>query len=269
MKPRVSVIMPIWNAEPSALRAAIRSVLDQTLTNLELLVLEDASARPASSVLDGIEDARVRHMLHESKSSMAAARNRGLRAARADIIAICDGDDVCRSDRLEKQSIYLDQHADVAVVGSWIEIIDERGIRGGQRRYPSSHDAILRAMPRYNPLAHPSVAFRKSVVLDAGGYDESEECICEDYELWSRLATAGARFANIEEDLLSYRVHAGASKRTRLQATLRDTIRIKQRYWRRARSLRSRARILGERVLLALPPSFVYWLFRRTTLQSR
>lgn len=263
----VSVIMPIWRADPRALEAALASVLAQTHERFELLVLEDASDRPAEPILARFDDPRIVHDVARTKTSMAAARNRGLARAQHELVAICDGDDVCHPERLARQVEFLCAHPDVSVVGTALRVIDEDGAPRGGRRYPALHDAIVAAMPRINPIAHPSVMFRRSAVLDAGAYDESDERICEDYELWSRLASRGVRFANLSEPLLDYRLHAGASKRTRLRATLRDTLAIKRRYWRSAQGLRGRARMAGEAALLRMPPSFVYWLFQRTTLE--
>ena len=267
MKPLVSVIMPIWTAEPRPLEAALASVLGQTHTKLELLVVEDRSERPAADVLRACGDERVRHVVQDEKSSMAAARNRGLALARGTFVAMHDGDDVSDARRIEEQLRLLESRPDVDIVGTSIHIVDEVGRRTGARAYPQTHEAILEALPRFNPIAHPTVMFRKDVVESAGGYDESAARVCEDYELWSRLAHRGARFFNLEERLLEYRLHASASKRTRLRATPADTLAIKDRYWREARTLRDRARIGVERGLLHLPPRFVYWLFRKTQLQ--
>lgn len=265
--PPVTVVMPIWSADPEALRLAIASVLEQTHHELEVLVLEDASSRPAAPVLAAFDDARLRHELHPSKSSMAAARNRGLALAKHEFIAICDGDDVCHPERIEKQLRFLVEHPELSVVGTALRVIDAKGAVCAARSYPCTHEAILAAMPRFNPIAHPSVMFRRDAVLEDGGYDESSERICEDYELWSRLARRGRRFANLSEALLDYRLHPGASKRTRLRATLADTLAIKRRYWPAKQGFRGRARMMGEAALLRMPPSFVYWLFQRTALE--
>ena len=264
--PRVTVLMPLWNAAPELLTAAIASVLGQSMPDFELLVIEDASPRPARDVLAAFADERIRHIFQEQRTSMALARNRGLREARAEYIAVCDGDDLCEPERLAQQLAFLENSPQCSVLGSQITIIDEQGRELGERSYPCAHAEIARAMPRYNPLAHPSVMFRKAAILEAGGYDEGPARVCEDYELWCRLAKRGLCFANLKESLLSYRVHAQASKRRLLRATLRDTLAIKRLYWRQGMSLRGRGRMLAERAMLALPSSAVYWLFCKTAI---
>ncbi|MCB9882765.1 MAG: glycosyltransferase [Planctomycetes bacterium] len=260
--------MPIWRADPHVLRAAIRSILAQTLRDFELLILEDASEVAARPTIEEFGDERIRHFVHPEKSSMAAARNRGLALAHGAFVAMHDGDDVSHESRLERQFEFLHANPDIDVVGSAIRVIDAEGRPVGMRDYPTTHDAILAALPRFNPIAHPSVMARKTSISDAGGYDEASTRVCEDYELWSRLAHRGGRFCNLTEALLDYRLHANASKRTRLRATLADTIEIKDRYWSDARSTGDRVRIAIERGLLRMPSGFVYWLFRKTHLQS-
>ncbi|MCA8968176.1 MAG: glycosyltransferase [Planctomycetes bacterium] len=260
--------MPIWRADPLVLRVAIRSIVEQTLRDFELLILEDVSEIAARATVEEFDDERIRHLVHPEKSSMAAARNRGLALARGAFVAMHDGDDVSYASRLERQVDFLQANPDVDIVGSAIRVIDGNGRPAGMRGYPTTHEAILAALPRFNPIAHPSVMARKTSIVEAGGYDESATRVCEDYELWSRLAHRGGRFCNLSEALLDYRLHANASKRTRLRATLADTLAIKDRYWSDARSIGDRVRIAIERGLLRMPSGFVYWLFRKTHLQS-
>jgi GT2 family glycosyltransferase len=109
---------------------------------------------------------------------------------------------------------------------------------------------------------------RKSTILEHGGYDERLDCICEDYDLWSRLAHKGVRFANLDEALIQYRVHSSATKSRRLRESLEDTLRIKKRYWADEFDLRARARFVAEKCLLLLPKRVVLALFQRLYVKS-
>jgi hypothetical protein len=133
----------------------------------------------------------------------------------------------------------------------------------GLRPYPVEHDAILAALPRYCPLAHPGVLFRKKSILQAGGYRHCRHPGTEDYELWSRLARRGLRFANHPEPLLRYRIHPEGMKSARLHDLLAGTLAIKQEYWSDRMDWRARARAAGERLLLWLPPRFILYLFMK------
>lgn len=270
--PEVSVILPVLNPDPELLRRAVQSVLGQTLADLELLVVEDPGepGRPtAAEILASVDDPRLRVHRNEVRGTLASARNLGMRMVRSDLVAMHDGDDTSAPRRLEIQARFLREHPDVAVLGAQLEVVDERDQPLGYRSYPTQHDAIVRAMHRFNPLAHPSVMLRREVVQAAGGYSEAVDYTCEDYELWSRLAARGARFANCAEPLVRYRVHSGGMKSRLLRATLRDTLRVKAEYWRRGMRAGDRLLALGERLLLWLPPRVVMGLFLRIALTKR
>ena len=255
--------MPVRDPDPAFFLAAIQSVLDQTWKELELILIETPGRRPLAGDLTPIEDPRVRHLVAPAGITTAMARNLGMREARGDLLAMLDADDLCRPDRLQKQHDHLRAHPQIDVLGTQIQIIDERDQVRGRRVYPLEHEKIFDTMRLYNPLAQPSVMMRKQVILDHGGYDERPDCICEDYDLWSRLARKGVCFANLDEDLTLYRVHSSATKHARLRESLEDTIRIKKAYWSDRFDLRARARLLAERVLLHLPRPIVLALFKR------
>jgi glycosyltransferase involved in cell wall biosynthesis len=268
--PRVSVLMPLYTPEPGYVRSAVESVLHQTLQDFELVVVEDPSSRTAEQVFREYADPRIRYFLNADRGSLIAQLNQGLQTTRADLVAVLDGDDVCIPTRLQRQLEYLQHHAEVSVLGSQITIIDQNGRKRGRRRYPLTHEAILHTLPRFNPLAHPSVMYRKGPVLDAGGYtflqieDFGPSFAVLDYELWARLARRGARFANHPESLLEYRVHSSAAKVTRLRETLRGTLELKRLYWQDQMDALGRARMLVERLMLRLPPKLVVRIFAAT-----
>ncbi len=149
---------------------------------------------------------------------------------------------------------------ELAALGTQLRIIDDHDVETGARRYPTTHHEICRIMPIYNPIAQPSIMLRKAAVNAVGGYRDRT---CEDYDLWSRLALDGARFANLDTALVRYRLHSGAMKSRRLRASLRDTIDIKREHWRGKQTWRGRLRLFGEHSLLLLPSPLVMALFQR------
>lgn len=257
--PAISVVLPVHGGEPSYLYDAVRSILGQSLKDLELLVVEDPSDRPALAILRKFADERVRHILNPRPSGLAASLNLGLREARAPLIARMDADDVSEPERFELQVRSLRDDPHLGLIGARISVIDERGVRIGQRRYPLEHRAILRALHRYNCFSHPTVMFRRELVVSRGGYTEGTAH--EDYDLWCRLAKAGVRMANRPEELVRYRFHSGALKAHDVHRAVRGTVTVKLRHFRDELGFRDRARLLGERALLLLPPSAVVALF--------
>ena len=267
--PLVSVLMPVLNARADYLREAVESIRGQTFADWELVVVEDPSPNLSGTMLQQMNDSRIRHLVNAERTSLAQQLNRGIAESRGELIARMDADDMAAPDRLSAQVEFLRTHPDVTVVGTQIEIIDDDGRPLGYRNYPLGSDAIRDALRRFNALAHPAVMFRKDEISRAGGYRHPEFQGAEDYELWCRLAQAGARFANLPQALLRYRIHGGATKKQRFKAMLRNTLRIKRMYWRKQMGFRDRMRYYAERLLLHLPPRFVHWLFRRSQFQKK
>jgi hypothetical protein len=180
--------------------------------------------------------------------------------AGAPLIARFDSDDICMPNRLAVQVAYLNDHPEVAVVGSRISIIDEAGRPVGRRLLPLNHEDIARALRRYNCFSHPPVVFRKAAVDGVGGYDP--QAPIEDYDLWCRMLIAGHRFANMDEELVRYRFHLESLRSTNVHNVIRQTIALKKRYFSDRFDWRDRLRIALETVLLAVPVRIVLWLFR-------
>ena len=266
-QPLVSVVMTVLDPEPRYFREAVASVLAQDYANWELVIVEDPSPRSAGELLKGFDDPRIVHVANPARTSHSRQRNQSLALARGELVATLDGDDVCEPARIGKQVRFLVAHPEVDVVGSQLAIIGAAGQPIGSRLYPTTHEAILKAMPRFNPIAQPSVMFRKTTIVAAGGYQYDRFPAVEDYELWSRLATSGVRFANLAEPLLQYRLHPGGMKATRLKGILRGTLDVKRRYWQEQMGLAGHARMALERLLLFVPPVITYRLFTLTTLR--
>jgi glycosyltransferase involved in cell wall biosynthesis len=266
-QPRVSVVMPVVDPHPVYFPQAVASILAQSLSDLELIIIEEPSASSGKPLLAGVQDARLRHLVHHRRTTLVQQRNRGLVEARSELVAWLDADDIAEPDRLAKQVEFLEAHPEFGVLGSQLKIIDPAGKHVAQRRYPLSHDAILRRLRRANPIAQPAVLCRRSALLAVGGYQYSKFPATEDYELWCRLAAHGYRFANHPEALVRYRIHPGGAKAAKLHGILLGTLEIKRRYFGGQGDLGDLLRYFGERALLYLPSSWVYELFLKTTYE--
>ncbi len=268
-QPLVSVVMTVLDPDPRYFREAVASVLAQDYTNLELVIVEDPSPRSAGEMLKSFSDPRIVYVANPDRTSHSRQRNQSLALARGELVATLDADDVSEPTRISRQVRFFQEHPEVTVVGTQLDMIDAEGRMVGSRVYPTTHEAILAAMPRFNPIAQPSVMFRKDAIVAAGGYGYDRYPAVEDYDLWSRLAKSGVRFANLPEPLLKYRLHPGGMKATRLKGILRGTLDVKQRYWRSQLGLRGHARMVLERLLLCVPPAITYQLFTWTALRRQ
>lgn len=257
------MVMPVYRPELSYFAEAIDSILRQTFADWELVVVEDPSERLGRKVIEERRDPRIRYFVNPSRTGLARQHNRAVAEARGELIARFDADDVCEPDRLEKQVAFLDAHLDVDVVASQLCIIDETGKVVGKREYPLHHDAMVRAMRRYNPVAGSNVMFRRRVVEALGGWRENVDLPAQDYEWYSRVAAAGYRFATHPHALVRYRLHGEQIKQRRLRGTILTTLEVKRRYWLSSMDAGALMLFAGEAVLLALPASLVLWLFRK------
>jgi len=215
MSPKVTVLLPVYDGA-ELVRGAIDSVLAQTFADFELLVVDDASPDDSVAVVESYGDPRIRLLRNERNLGQVPTTNRGLHEARGEYVARIDQDDVALPTRLERQVAVLDAELDVAVVGSWVDYVDDRGriassLRGTIDDFPQFLYLLL---ANALPLAHSAVMYRREEVLALGGYDESV-ALAEDMDLWRRLALHRREGRVVPEVLLRYLVHRGQQSHAR------------------------------------------------------
>jgi glycosyltransferase involved in cell wall biosynthesis len=265
--PRVSVLVAAYNASAYLLEA-LDSLLQQTVEDIEIIVVDDGSTDDTARLVGSLADPRVVLLRSDTNRGAGASRNIALEHATAEWVAIMDADDVAERVRLERQLEFVTAHPRVDVLGSAVAVIDSQGAARGWRSYPLDHRSIVRTLPLRSPLAHPTVLCRKSTLLAVGGWHEDRLGV-EDYDLWCRLAREGARFANLPQALVRYRVHPQGWKSRGVRASLRGTLLVKHRYWPHGAGPRAGARRAGERLLLLLPPPLVLRLFAIISYRRR
>ncbi len=211
--PLVSVLLAVHD-DARFLREAIDSVLVQTLGDLELLVIDDASTDDTSAILGAVDDPRLGVLRNEEQVGLAASLNRGLAQARGKYVARLDADDVAEPERLRLQVERLHLDSRTAVVGSAIVDLDEHGRRGRTHVLPQGATPLRWHALFSSPFFHPTVLVDRDA-LDAHGlrYDPSF-LESEDYDLWTRLF-AYADGDNLPEPLVLKRVHAGQASQRR------------------------------------------------------
>ena len=215
--PLVTVLVAVHDGE-QFLATALSSILGQTLADLELLVVDDASTDRTPEVLERFDDPRLRVLRNEQRRGLAASLNGGLDAARGPYVARLDADDVAMPDRLERQLAALRAEKHAAILGSAAMELDEAGRVGALHVMPEDAVGVRWAALFSAPFLHPTVMLERDV-LDRHGlrYDEGY-AESEDYELWSRLLEV-ADGANVRAPLVLYRVHPlqASQRRGKLQ----------------------------------------------------
>ncbi len=205
--PEVTVLMTVYNGMPY-LPLAIESILKQTWTDFEFLIINDCSTDNSRDVILSYDDPRIRLLDNEENLNQTKSLNRGLEHTRTKLVARMDADDISHPKRLEMQVAYLRDHPEVVAVGTNLRFITHTGRVTGRFVRPE-HDLALRWLQFFDcPLSCGAVMFRKSVVWDKlGGFDPSIR-FYQDLELWSRVLPE-YKIANLPDLLLDVRKHPG------------------------------------------------------------
>lgn len=224
--PIISVLLPVFNAE-NFIYEAVRSILAQSFTNFELIVINDGSSDGTKIILEGLreQDQRVILISRENKG-LVESLNEGIDHARGKWIARMDADDIALPQRFERQLKYLEQTG-ADVCGSWMRYFGA----GDQRIWKTfqTDEAIKMDMLFKCPLAHPTVIVRAKLIKNLR-YDKAWEK-AEDYELWTRAAMAGWKMANIQEVLLLYRRHKEQISTSTFSKQMSLTMEVQKKYW--------------------------------------
>ncbi|MEN8242317.1 MAG: glycosyltransferase [Chloroflexota bacterium] len=232
--PKISVLIPCYNAA-ATLEATLESIAAQTLTDFEVIAVDDGSTDETAAILSRWAEGDPRfRFVPLPHAGIIPALNAGLAQCTAEYVARMDADDLMHPSRLELQAAYLDQHPETALVSSLVSGFPSGDLRQGFRIYIdwlntlTSHAEICREIFVESPLCHPTVTFRKRAVLELGGYQERGWA--EDYDLWLRMYLAGMRFAKIPETLVEWREHPERLTRTDSRYSLENFLRAKAHY---------------------------------------
>ncbi len=219
--PKISVLMPVYKTKEGYLLEAIQSILEQTFTDFEFLILDDAPDDDRESVVRSFADPRIIYHQNDCNLGITPSRNKLIRMARGEYLAVMDHDDVSLPERFAKQAAYLDAHPETGVVGTWVDTFPKKV----ELHFPEDDLDIKTLLTDVCPLVHPSAMIRKSVLADnALGYEETFSP-AEDYRLWCRLMEH-TRFYNIPEVLFKYRTHDSNTSLRQKQKMQQATRRI-------------------------------------------
>jgi len=202
--PRVSIVMAAYNEERD-IEKAIESIITQTFTDWELIIVDDGSSDNTVSLIQGFaeQDSRIKLVCNESNQELSASLNIGVGLAKADLIARADADDINLPNRLAKQVEFMDANPDVDVLGTAAYLLDAEGRRVNAVVYPQSHAELTELSFVKNHFFHPSVIIRRRFFETAGLYDPGYPN-AEDKEIWLRGLQAGCKYANLPDPLIEY-----------------------------------------------------------------
>lgn len=262
----VTVLMPVYNNQAHVAQA-IESILDQTHHDLDLVIVDDGSTDSTKEIIQGFAliDERIRLIFNTENLGIPKTRNVLLKNidSNSEYFAILDGDDVAHPERIKKQIDFIEKRG-IDGCGTNLKIIDEDGDEIGQRKYPETAEEIQKRILQFNPFAQSAMLIKKPVIDRVGFYNESLKRV-QDYDMWIRIIKEGYKMENIQEDLVSFRVHQNQGKSKNNKASLWYSFVVRGRYIFLPQffSLKGFVIWLGYIPALFLPRDFVVGLYKK------
>ena len=223
--PQITVLMPVYNVS-LYVKEAIESILNQTYTDFELLIVNDGSKDSTRDEVLKIVDERIRFVENEKNQGLANTLNKGLELARGKYIARMDGDDISALDRLEKQFQFLESHPDIDICGAGYEFF---GYKNYKVMYPETNENIKIGLLFGCCMIIP--LFRREAIQKVGLCYEQEYFPAEDYRFWTECMLKGLKMYNIQEILFRYRMHSTQVSEV-MTNQVQMTVRVRTHYFK-------------------------------------
>jgi len=203
INPRASIIMSTYN-DGQYIKQSIESVLTQSFTNFEFIIINDCSTDNTAQIIADIKDERIQYVCNERNKGLVVNLNEGIARATGEYIARIDSDDMwANREKLQKQISFLESHEDYGLIGTQAHVYDTSGMKLFSIKNPCSDRDIRRSILTKNTFVHSSVVFRKALAITCGGYNP-EETYVEDYGLWMRMGKC-TKLTNLESLGVYYR----------------------------------------------------------------
>ncbi len=223
-KPLISVILPNFNGMPY-LKLAVDSIISQTYTNFEFIIIDDGSNDNSLEYLNRLKEKRIKLINNKTNLGIAKTLNKAIELSRGKYIVRMDSDDIAYPNRLEIQLQFILSNQEISLCGTWAGKINKKGQRVGVIKYPISHKIIKKVLPYYNPVIHPSWMVKKEVYEKLHGYKNGYNG-AEDYEFLLR-AKNQFRIANVPKILLKYRTSSQSQSRVRIKTIDKLDLKLK------------------------------------------
>ena len=219
---KVSVLMPVYKTNEKFLREAIDSILGQTFSDFEFLILDDCPEEDRESVVKSYDDERIKYIKNEKNLGITPSRNKLIDMAEGEYLAVFDHDDISLPERFQKQVEFLDNHPEVGVVGCVVKLMSN----GKLSRNPVCSDDIKKSLMTVCAITHPASMVRKSVLDEHNIRYEEKFSPSEDYAIWCRLIPY-TEFHNLEDVLFLYRDHENNTSHNQHQKMSRAAVAIR------------------------------------------
>ena len=228
--PEISVIMSVYNGE-DYLAEAIESVLNQTFKDFELIIINDCSSDSTAEILERFakSDERVKVHTNEVNLRLPSSLNKAISLAQGKYIARMDADDICLSERLEKQYEFMEKNPSVALSSCRFMTLKNGVVSSGGCGGKCDSESVKALLLVTNPILHPGIIAKADAIKNLG-YDKNFTCT-EDMELWTRFVTAGYNIEIMPEYLMIYRLHDKQITETTLEKQHKEVVAIEKNYY--------------------------------------
>ena len=228
--PKISLIMSVYNGE-EYLSEAVQSVVNQTFSDWELIVINDCSTDATAEILSNFakKDERIKVYTNEVNLRLPSSLNRALEIARGKYIARMDADDVCLPSRLQKQYDFMEEHPEIALSSCRFMTLKNGVISSGGCGGRSDCESVKALLLVTNPVLHPGIIARAEVIKELK-YDKNFTCT-EDMELWTRFVMGGFKVEIMSEYLMIYRLHDKQITKTTLDRQHSEVLNVQKRYF--------------------------------------
>jgi len=243
--PKVSVVMGIYKDKPYVAKA-VQSILDQKFRDFEFIIIDDGSQDGSYDVVSKFKDPRIR-LIRQTNHGLVSVLNKGVRLARAELVARQDADDISLPNRLKKELGWISADQKRAVVSTFFKYVDHKTLKptGITITSVTKHLDIARHMYFDNPIGHGAALIRKRAIVDVGGYSDNYGPN-EDYDLWRRIVAAGWEVGLIPEVYYLYRLSPGGISSTNQEAQHRLFAKLVKDIWQGPIYAKPFWRIIGD-----------------------
>lgn len=214
--PVISVIMPVFNGEKH-MSAAIQSVLSQSFSDFELLIVDDGSTDHTKEIALSFNDRRIKFIQNSSNKGIVYSRNLAIQNSKGRFIANLDSDDIALSTRFEKQFLFFEKNPEYSVIGTNVQLIDDDSKITGSIDYTSFNHPIKENLFFYNCFAQSSTMIRKECLKKFDEIYQAQHPLAEDYDLWVRLSE-NIKMINLPDFLTQYRISLSGISRLKKDA---------------------------------------------------
>lgn len=265
---KYSVLMSLYKKEkPEYLRLALDSMLNQTVVPNEITIVKDGLLTPElDAVLDEYsKKSNVFNIVgYEKNRGLGLALNYGLEHCRNELVARMDTDDIAKPDRCEKQLKEFEKNSELSLLGSSVdEFYTDPEHVVSRRVVPTTHKEIYEFAKRRSAFNHPTVMYKRSKVLELGGYRDLRRN--QDVDLFGRMLYSGLIAGNIEESLLYFRSNDDLAKRRKSWENTKSYIDVVKKFWKMGYSSFSDYMVIvvAQTAMFLMPVQLQHWVYKK------